>query len=62
MGKTPNVQEKHGVLPLRLDLRFNCKVKGLVRTNPNKFVYLVCVWVKTHIKMVFEEIHDRSLK
>ena len=29
VGKTPYVQEKHGILPLRLDLRFNCKVKGL---------------------------------
>ena len=29
VGKTPNIQEKHGILPLRLDLRFNCKVKGL---------------------------------
>ena len=29
VGKTPNVQEKHGILPLRLDLRFNCEVKGL---------------------------------
>ena len=28
VGKTPNVQEKHGILPLRLDLWFNCKVKG----------------------------------
>ena len=55
-------QEKHGILPLRLDLRFIAKKKGWVRTNPNKFVYLVCVWVKTHIRMGFEEIHDRSLK
>ena len=27
VGKTPNVQEKHGILPLRLDSWFNCKVK-----------------------------------
>ena len=29
VGKTPNVQEKHGILPLRLDSWINCKVKEL---------------------------------
>ena len=41
VGKTPNVQEKHGILPLRLDLWFNCKVKGvgLKQTLTNS-----CIW------------------
>ena len=44
VGKTPNVQEKHGILPLRLDSWFNCKVKefGLEETLTNpciRFMY-----------------------
>ena len=31
------------------------------RTNPNKSWFLVSIWVITHIRMVFEVIHDRSL-
>ena len=31
------------------------------KTNPNKSRCLVCIWVITHIRMVFEVIHDRSL-
>ena len=32
------------------------------RTNLNKFLYLVCEWVITHIRMVFEVIHERNWK
>ena len=32
------------------------------RTNLNKSLYLVCVWVITHIRMVFEVIHERIWK
>ena len=41
VGKTPNVQEKHGILHLRLDSWFNCKVKefGLEQTLTNP-----CIW------------------
>ena len=41
VGKTLNVQEKHGILPLRLDSWFNCKVKefGLEQTLTNP-----CSW------------------
>ena len=41
VGKTPNVQEKHGILPLGLDSWFNCKVKefGLEQTLINP-----CIW------------------
>ena len=41
VGKTPNVQEKHGILPLRLDSWFNCKVKefGLEQT-----LTIPCIW------------------
>ena len=41
VGKTLNVQEKHGILPLRLDSWFNCKVKefGLEQTLTNP-----CIW------------------
>ena len=28
------------------------------RINPNKSLGLACVWVKTHIIMVLEEIHE----
>ena len=37
VGKTPNVREKHRILPLRLDSWFNCKVKefGLEKTLTN---------------------------
>ena len=38
VGKTPNVQEKHGILPLRMDSWFNCKEKEFrleqTLTNP----------------------------
>ena len=30
------------------------------RTNLNKSLYLVCVWVITHIRMVLEVIHERN--
>ena len=41
VGKTPNVQEKHGILPLRLDSWVNCKVKefGLEQTLTKP-----CIW------------------
>ena len=32
------------------------------RTNLKKSLYLVCVWVITHIRMVFEVIHGKVLK
>ena len=32
------------------------------RTNPNKFLCLVCVWVMTHIRIVLGIIHERFLK
>ena len=43
VGKTPNVQEKHGILPLRLDSCFNCKVKefGLEQTLKNPFIWFM---------------------
>ena len=32
------------------------------RINPNKSSCLVCVWVITHIGMIFGGIHERILK
>ena len=29
------------------------------RTNPNKSLGLVCVWVMTHIRMVLGVIHEK---
>ena len=31
------------------------------KTNPNKSLCLVCVWVMTHIRIVLRIIHERFL-
>ena len=56
------VQEKHGILFLRLDSWFKLQVIELgFRTNPNKSLCLGCVWVMTHIRVFLGEIHERFL-
>ena len=57
------VQEKHGILPLRLDSWFKLQVIELgFRANLNKILCLVCVWVMTHIRIVLGINHEKFLK
>ena len=53
-------QDEYGILPLMLDSWFKLQVIELgFRINPNKSLCLVCVWVKTHIRMVLGVIHEK---
>ena len=55
VGKTPNGTRKTWNPPFEVGFMVKLQSKGVwVRTNPNKFLYLVCVWVMTHIRVVFE--------
>ena len=55
MGKTLMVQEKHGILHLKLDSWFKFEVIEIgFRTNPNKSLCLAWVWVMTHIRVVWK--------
>ena len=60
VGKNSKSTRKVGNPPFEVGFMVKCQAIELgFRINPNKSLGLACVWVKNHIRMVLEEIHEK---
>ena len=63
VGKTLNGTRKVCNPPFEVGFMVKLQMIELgFRTNPNKSLYLGCVWIKTHFRIVLRVIHERFLK